>query len=127
LLFPWGEKPAKEKANLGDDYDANGKKGGKTDGYNLFAPAGRACEDVSPYGIHDMAGNVSEWTASEFKGEAWPAHPDFPDLNIPVVRGGHFALKSSNDLLTTRFFTESPNETTLARGFRVASDVSPTK
>jgi formylglycine-generating enzyme required for sulfatase activity len=127
LLFPWGEKPAKEKANLGDDYDANGKKGGKTDGYNLFAPADRACEDVSPYGIHDMAGNVSEWTASEFKGELWPAHPDFPDLRIPVVRGGHFALKSSDDLLTTRFFTESASETTLARGFRVASDVAPTK
>jgi formylglycine-generating enzyme required for sulfatase activity len=108
LLFPWGEKPTKEKANLGDDYDANGKKGGKTDGYNLFAPGDRACADVSPYGIHDMAGN-------------------FPDLRIPVVRGGHFALKNSDDLLTTRFFTESASETTLARGFRVASDVAPTK
>jgi formylglycine-generating enzyme required for sulfatase activity len=127
LLFPWGEKPTKEKANLGDDYDANGKKGGKTDGYNLFAPSDRACADVSPYGIHDMAGNVSEWTASEFRGESWPAHPDFPDLRIPVVRGGHFALKNSDDLLTTRFFTESASETTLARGFRVASDVAPTK
>lgn len=127
LLFPWGEKPAKDKANLGDDYDANGRNGGKTDGYNLFAPADRACKDISPYGIHDMAGNVSEWTASEFRGEPWPAHPDFPDLRIPVVRGGHFALKSSDDLLTTRFFTESASETTLARGFRVASDVAPTK
>lgn len=126
LLYPWGEKAAKDKANLGDDYDANGKNGGKVDGYNLFAPEGRACKDVSPYGIHDMAGNVSEWTASEFAGEAWPAHPDFPDLNIPVVRGGHFALKASDDLLTTRFFTESPNETTLARGFRVASGTPPT-
>jgi formylglycine-generating enzyme required for sulfatase activity len=124
LLFPWGEKPAKDKANLGDDYDANGKNGGKIDGYNLFAPVDHACEDISPYGIHDMAGNVSEWTASEFKGELWPAHPDFPDLRIPVVRGGHFALKSSDDLLTTRFFTESASETTLARGFRVASDTA---
>jgi formylglycine-generating enzyme required for sulfatase activity len=122
LLFPWGEKPDRDKANLGDDYDANGRNGGKTDGYNLFAPADRACKDVSPYGIHDMAGNVSEWTASEFKGDQWSAHPDFPDLRVPVVRGGHFALKSSDDLLTTRFFTESASETTLARGFRVASD-----
>lgn len=124
--FPWGDKPAREKANLGDDYDANGKKkGGKVDGYNLFAPVDRKCEDISPYGIHDMAGNVSEWTAGEFKGELWPAHPDFPDLRVPVVRGGHFALKSSDDLLTTRFFTESASETTLARGFRVASDTKP--
>ena len=127
LPYPWGEKAAPTKANLGDDYDANGKKGGKTDGYNLFAPVDRKCEDVSPFGIHDMAGNVSEWTAGEFKGQPWPAHPDFPDLRVPVVRGGHFALKGSDDLLTTRFFTESASETTLARGFRVASDTAPAK
>jgi formylglycine-generating enzyme required for sulfatase activity len=72
-----------------------------------------------------MAGNVSEWTASEFKGEPWPAHPDYPDLRIPVVRGGHFALKSSHDLLTARFFAESAEETTLARGFRTVSDTAP--
>ena len=35
--------------------------------------------------------------------------------------------QTSDDLLTTRFFTESASETTLARGFRVASDVAPTK
>ena len=125
LSFPWGDAAAKEKANLGDDYDANGRKGGSKDQYNLWAPTDRECGDISPYGVHDLAGNVSEWTASEFKGEPWPAHPDFPDLRVPVVRGGHFALKSSNDLLTTRFFAESANETTLARGFRTASDQAP--
>jgi formylglycine-generating enzyme required for sulfatase activity len=127
LLFPWGDQPAKDKANLGDDYDANGTKGGAKDGYNLWAPTDRKGADISPYGVHDMAGNVSEWTASEFKGEPWPAHPDFPDLRVPVVRGGHFALKSSNDLLTTRFFAESANEITLARGFRTVSDTAPSR
>lgn len=125
LSFPWGDASSREKANLGDDYDANGRKGGSKDQFNLWAPTDRECQDVSPYGIHDMAGNVSEWTASEFKGEPWPAHPDFPDLRVPVVRGGHFALKSSNDLLTARFFAESANEITLARGFRTASDQAP--
>lgn len=85
----------------------------------------RKTGDVSPYGIQDMAGNVSEWTASEHTGEPWPAHPDFPDLRVPVVRGGHFAQKGGNDLLTARLFTESASETTLARGFRVASDQPP--
>lgn len=125
LLFPWGDKPSKDNANLGDDYDANGDKGGSKDGYNLWAPTDRKSADISPYGVKDMAGNISEWTASEFKGEPWPAHPDFPDLRVPVVRGGHFALKSSNDLLTTRFFAESANESTLARGFRTVSDTAP--
>lgn len=124
-LFPWGNKADKAAANLGDDYDSNGK-GGSKDGYNLWAPADRKSTDVSPYGVCDMAGNVSEWTASERTGELWPSHPDYPDLRVPVVRGGHFALKGSNDLLTTRFFAESASESTLARGFRTASDVAQT-
>ncbi|HCN77761.1 MAG TPA: hypothetical protein DIT13_11280, partial [Verrucomicrobiales bacterium] len=82
----------------------------------------RQTQDISPFGIHDMAGNVSEWTASERAGETWPAHPDYPDLRVPVVRGGHFALKNTTDLLTTRFFAESPDEATLTRGFRTAAD-----
>jgi formylglycine-generating enzyme required for sulfatase activity len=121
FLFPWGEKQNKAAANLGDDYNANGK-GGDKDGFNLWAPVDRKTLDVSPYGICDMAGNVSEWTASERKDMPWPSHPDYPDLRVPVVRGGHFALKASNDLLTSRFFSESASETTLARGFRTVSD-----
>ncbi|TDU81742.1 formylglycine-generating enzyme required for sulfatase activity [Prosthecobacter fusiformis] len=124
LPFPWGSKINKEAANLGDDYDANGKGGGK-DGYNLWAPVDRKSLDVSPYGVCDMAGNVSEWTASEMTGAPWPSHPDYPDLRVPVVRGGHFALKTSQDLLTSRFFAESAMETSLARGFRTASDQAP--
>jgi formylglycine-generating enzyme required for sulfatase activity len=112
-------------ANLGDDYDSTGAKGGAKDGYNLWAPTSRKTKDVSAYGVCDMAGNVSEWTASEQRGQPWPAHPDYPDLLLPVVRGGHFALKTSPDLLTSRFFAQSANEATLARGFRTASDTGP--
>ena len=123
--LPWGDRLQKGAANLGDDYDSNGK-GGQIDGFVLWAPVDRKTEDVSPYGVCDMAGNVSEWTASEHAGESWPVHPDYPDLRVPVVRGGHFALKSGKDLLTTRTFAESAAETTLARGFRTASSQPPT-
>jgi formylglycine-generating enzyme required for sulfatase activity len=109
---------------LGDDYQASGKGGGK-DGYNFWAPAGRKTDDISPYGVCDLAGNVAEWTSGEHQGDFWTAHPDYPDLRVPVARGGHFALKSSRELLTTRFFAESASEATLARGFRTVSDQPP--
>jgi formylglycine-generating enzyme required for sulfatase activity len=126
LIYPWGNKPNSKAANLGDDYDASPKgKGGKIDGYNLWAPITRVTQDVSPYGVCDMAGNVSEWTAGETQSGEWPSHPDYIDIKVPVVRGGHFGLKSNDQLLTDRRFPESANEATLARGFRTAISTAP--
>ena len=126
--YPWGNEPLNNAANLGDDYNAAPKsKGGKIDGYNLWAPITRITRDVSPYGVCDMAGNVSEWTAGETQDGEWPAHPDYIDITVPVVRGGHFGLKSNDHLLTDRRFPESANEATLARGFRTASSTAPAK
>ncbi len=128
LLYPWGKQPNLHAANLGNDYNASPKgKGGTIDGYNLWAPITRVIQDVSYYGVCDMAGNVSEWTAGETREDEWPAHPDYIDIKVPVVRGGHFGLKSSDHLLTDRLFPESANEATLARGFRTASSTAPAK
>lgn len=124
--YPWGNKPIPSAANLGDDYSANPKtRGGRIDGYNLWAPINRTTQDISPYGVCDMAGNVSEWTAGETHDGEWPFHPDFIDIKVPVVRGGHFGIKSNDQLLTDRRFPESANEVTLGRGFRVASSSAP--
>jgi formylglycine-generating enzyme required for sulfatase activity/CheY-like chemotaxis protein len=118
-LFPWGNDPDPKAANLGDDYDPEGKKGGGTDGFNLWSPVGKPDGDVSAYGVHGMAGNVQEWTTT------WEAHPDYPDLKVPVARGGHFGMKSSDQLLTSRQLAENPTEATFARGFRTVSDKAP--
>ncbi|MCB1276139.1 SUMF1/EgtB/PvdO family nonheme iron enzyme [Prosthecobacter sp.] len=127
-LYPWGMQPNSKAANLGDDYNASPKGlGGAIDGYNLWAPITRDNGDVSFYGVCDMAGNVSEWTAGETTSGEWPAHPDYIDIKVPVVRGGHFGLKSNDQLLTDRRFPESANEATLARGFRTASSTAPAK
>lgn len=124
--YPWGNKPLPNAANLGDDYDSSPDgKGGTIDGFNLSAPTDRVTLDVSPYGVCDMAGNVSEWTAGETQSGEWPAHPDYIDIKVPVVRGGHFGLKSNDQLLTDRRFPDSANEATLARGFRTASSTGP--
>ena len=51
-VFPWGDNdPTKESCNF------NGN-------VNDTTPVGRYPKDASPYGVHDMAGNVLEWTNS---------------------------------------------------------------
>ncbi len=117
--YPWGDKDQPGAANLGDDYDPVGKKGGKIDGYNYWEPVNRITKDISPSGAAGMAGNVEEWTGT------WVPHPDDPDKLVPVVRGGDFATKSSDALLTNRYLSKSPDHHLPLRGFRTASDKAP--
>jgi formylglycine-generating enzyme required for sulfatase activity len=126
LRYPWGQQFRANAANLGDDYTASPTaKGGQVDGFNLIAPVTRETQDISPFGLQDMAGNVQEWTASESREAIWSPHPEFPDVRVPVARGGHYGLKSNDQLLTARLFPESALETTPARGFRTVRDMAP--
>jgi iron(II)-dependent oxidoreductase len=54
-IWPWG--------NTFDSAKANTLNSGK----EWIAPVGSFEGDISPYGVHDMAGNAMEWTASWYK------------------------------------------------------------
>jgi formylglycine-generating enzyme required for sulfatase activity len=71
--WPWGDDFSPEKANTFE------REAGKP------LPVGSCPEDVSPYQLFDMGGNVQEWTASAYR----PA-PDehFPDKDLRVAKGG---------------------------------------
>jgi formylglycine-generating enzyme required for sulfatase activity len=117
--YPWGNDDRPGAANLGDDYDPTGKNGGKTDGYSFWTPVTEIKKDVSPCGAVGMLGNVEEWTVT------WGNHPEYPDTQVPIVRGGSFAAKKTTGMLTTRYFAKSADHSTVARGFRTASDTAP--
>jgi hypothetical protein len=76
--------------------------------------------DVTPEGVVGLAGNVEEWTGS------WGIHPDYPDLLVPIARGGNFALAATDEtLLSVRTFAQSPKDASYARGFRTVRDTEP--
>jgi formylglycine-generating enzyme required for sulfatase activity len=65
-------------------------------------------QDRSPYGVYDLAGNVSEWTASD------------DGQGNPVVRGGNFRTDSGE--LTRRILHLSPETRDERIGFRTVRD-----
>ncbi len=81
-LYPWGDTFGAELAYLEGE---------------LPATVGSHRGDVSPYGVYDMAGNVSEWVADMFvAGQACssgicptPTEIDDDDFRA-FLRGGHF-------------------------------------
>ena len=67
--YPWGNEEPTSRHALFDT---------KWNGYGTLAVVGSHEAGASPYGIHDLAGNVWEWTTSDFdsdnkvlRGSSW--------------------------------------------------------
>ncbi len=115
-LFPWGDDEKKiSKVNTAADFHAeDGHIKGEVDGYNRWSPVDAMPGDRSPYGVMDMAGNVSEWTATVI-----------PQGRIPfaIVRGGNFG--SADVVLTRRPPPVAAYDAKDRIGFRTVSDKPP--
>jgi formylglycine-generating enzyme required for sulfatase activity len=100
------------KWSWGNDWDAsklNHGKGGmpgydESDGYKYTAPVGVSL-GVSSYGILNMAGNVLEWVADEFK--PYPGNDKFlNEFGTPykVMRGGSYAYGMADNRTVVRLY-----------------------
>jgi formylglycine-generating enzyme required for sulfatase activity len=110
--YPWGEAWDGSLAN-------NGLRTTKTIG---SYPGG-----MSPYGAHDMAGNVSEWVADWFDNNYYqkspernPQGPTSGDRKIR--RGGSWVSFTPMLLRTTRRLPDKPEARLTDQGFRCAKD-----
>ncbi len=110
--YPWGNRFDPDKSNTG----AQPK------------PVGSFPEDRSPYGVFDMAGNVSEWTDTWYR--AYPGNTyTSPDYGIfqKVVRGGsfntdrHFANEMFGQVTFRNY--NRPNRSGPDNGFRCAKSL----
>lgn len=117
--YPWGETLDCARANFGS-FLGDGPCGERNPGRPLAV--GSRPSGVSPAGAHDLAGNVWEWVADEYR--PYPGGAITPPANpagetLRVVRGGsccsYFALPTTTNRLA---FPESYVDRDL--GFRCA-------
>ncbi len=81
---------------------------------------------MSPYGVHDMAGNVWEWVADWYDADYYKISPRNNPLGPSdgehhVLRGGGWAENFDFTRCASRFGATNPGS--LLRGFRCVKDV----
>lgn len=115
-LFPWGNTFA---MNANNSAVVSGMNSHDLPVRSLMI-VDQMSEDKSPYGVYDMAGNVSEWT-----DDIVPSSK-LNSIMVAVIRGANFQTNSEERVMLTHRNTEWVPETHDYRvGFRCASDAPP--
>ncbi len=117
--YPWGnEAPTSRHANF--------NKCCEWKGYGVLAIVGSLEAGRSPYGIYDLAGNVSEWVADWYDKTSYKyeldRNPKGPaDGEEKVVRGGSWYDSGllQRSALRSRSYPSAPSTD---RGYRCAKD-----
>ncbi|MFB5605476.1 MAG: SUMF1/EgtB/PvdO family nonheme iron enzyme, partial [Nitrosarchaeum sp.] len=115
-IFPWGnEQPTEQNANLLESFHWG------------CTEIGAYPNGVSPYGCHQMIGDVWEWTASEFAGypgfkTGFEEYNDKWFTNQKVLRGGSFGTPKMSIRGSYRNFFRL-DERWLFSGFRCVENI----
>ncbi|MCB9522396.1 MAG: SUMF1/EgtB/PvdO family nonheme iron enzyme [Myxococcales bacterium] len=100
-LFPWGDAWEPTFCHMGVSRPGAPGRG----------PSGACTTDVSPYGVADLAGGVSEWTLTRVDGDA----------ERRLVRGGHWASGPIECRAASRQIMRA-EQVRPSLGFRLARD-----
>jgi len=117
--YPWGGEEDDKRVNSGKDLKPNPSEGGEIDGYKRWSPVNEPKGDTSPSSVHNMAGNVSEWTQTMAPSEDGMAG------DVPVVRGGNWS--NPEYTVTRRRTILDWLQAADTLGFRTVSDTPPSK
>ena len=120
-IWPWGSNWDPMLSNHG----TGGEPGlDDSDGFLYSAPVG-ATEDISPYGVLNMAGNVFEWIDGNFgpyPGNDKYDHPEYQYNDRRLYRGGSYYTSRADMRSASRGY-DSGSNTDAASGFRCAKDL----
>ena len=122
----WGDASQCSHANGADKTHSGAAGVDCHDGHRWTAPAGSF--RASPWGLHDMLGNVWEWTQDCWKDSYRNAWPDGrareePDCSGRVLRGGSWNLDAAGLRAANRSWSFHEVRS-IDIGFRVARDIS---
>ncbi|QQS48331.1 MAG: SUMF1/EgtB/PvdO family nonheme iron enzyme [Acidobacteriota bacterium] len=109
LLYPYGNQWKPNFSNAGET------------GLRKPQAVGSYPDGASPFSVFDMAGNVAEWLATDYK--PYPGSPARPDEGNKIVRGGSFKNPAVEQTATDRFFYR-PNQKFDYIGFRCAKSAN---
>ena len=126
--YPWGEEVDCSKANYGrcdSSYSCWNYGGLDNDTHSV----GSYPDGESPYGVHDMAGNIWEWVNDWYDENYYSvspySNPTGPETGTcKVLRGGSW-LSRPNALRASARNNYAPNVTHSIYGFRCACSSSP--
>ncbi|MBM4345548.1 MAG: SUMF1/EgtB/PvdO family nonheme iron enzyme [Deltaproteobacteria bacterium] len=121
--FPWGTK----LASCSMTWMKDAVKGGDGCNTNATTLVGLASNDVSPVGVRDLGGNVSEWVQDTYEAGFYAKSPQDSPVNAAagtqkVARGGNFASIASETRSARRQGLDGGG-TYPSVGFRCAKDV----
>ncbi len=125
--YPWGNGDL--ASNLLNSADVNvsevsGANRALDDGYRFTAPVGSYLDGASPYGVLDMAGNVSEWVgdfyADQYYGSSPTNNPSGPASGYQRVMRGRSWIGDFGDVRTTARMATDPTYASDDLGFRCA-------
>lgn len=112
--FPWGRVYDSHLANHG----RAPRRTDPIDGFLLSAPVGSFPDGASPYGVLDLAGNVSEWTDDALE---LPPELGGSVAGYRVIRGGSYAQPITSLRVTARSWATT-DQVSSDVGFRCAYD-----
>lgn len=116
-IYPWGSGLDCQKAKYNRCDDGTSNVGAYESG-------------ISPYGVHDMSGNVWEWVADWYSATYYGTsvvnrNPSGPESGqSKVLRGGSWT-KSDFDLRASNRLKFAPGSANFDIGFRCANGISP--